>query len=72
MVDSEIRKLIKEIETLNCKANAWDRIVDFFDNNEYIQPIFKEVSDELMKEQCFSHAIHIIETIRRILDKLED
>lgn len=68
--DDEIKNP-KELNLRISESNAWRRMVEFFSTNEAIRPLFEEVNNELIKDQCFSMPIICITTIERLLEQIE-
>lgn len=69
----EEKELINKISGLVSKANAYEKIEKFFnDDSSRVKKYYIEASNNLIKQGCYSSAIIIIETIENILDKIEN
>jgi hypothetical protein len=55
--------------THNYSANmkSWETIVDFFENDERIKEHYRPTSNALNEKECYNKAIHMIETMIKIL-----
>ena len=68
----EFDKLANTIKSLNMDSNGWNQIEKFFRTEPRIQELFREVSCELARDQCFGLATHMVATIEKLLDFYED
>jgi hypothetical protein len=60
------------IESLNeAKANSYDRIIEFFKNDEEIKPYYEKISKECIDSNCQSLSVMIILTVKELLDKID-
>ena len=52
------------------KAESFDRLVKFFEENVAIKPYFNAISTECKKNECYSLSTIMILTIEKLLDEI--
>jgi hypothetical protein len=69
----EIAELVDKLTTLSNKANNWDKLIEFFENNKDIDKHFPELKEDYKeKEFCFGKANIIIRLINELLIEIKD
>lgn len=60
------------INELESKANTYDKIMDMFHNDKKLNPIYKKICNEILKDNCQSSSTMVRATIEYLLDKIND
>lgn len=73
MSNTELEKEInKKVSILTSKANGFDRLEEFFDNDKRINTYYKEAVEECRRDNCYGVATMMIVALEKMLDRLED
>lgn len=65
-------KLGDYVDTLESKANGYDKIMEFFYHDKRLNPIYTKIRDEILRDNCQSSTAMVRATIDHLLDKIED
>jgi hypothetical protein len=68
----EQKQLTDTINDLVGKANGWDDLRKFFDENLDIQRYYKESQRECWDDGCYSASMIMTHTIEKLLSLVED
>lgn len=71
MHSSEQKKFVEKVDEAIRKANSWDNIDKFFNENKQIQKVYEEVRRECYKDQCFGASTIYIEVINKLMEMAE-
>lgn len=67
-----IRDRDKQIAELKSYKGGWDSIKNYFDSDPMVSPLFKETCDDLIKDQCFGIANHMIVTVEKLAERVDN
>ena len=67
----EISQLVDILTTLSNKADNWDNLIKFFENDKYLNKYYKEFKEECNRETYFGKTNAMIMTIKKLLEEIE-
>lgn len=71
MHSSEQKKFVETVDEAIRKANSWDQIDRFFNEDKRIKRIYEEVRLECYRDQCFGAATIYLEVINKLMGMAE-